>query len=207
MIIFSLLGCDAFHLFPEEDSGVETVEEDTVVLNPIADIDWTEEKLLITIQNGSGYTFTFGIAETSTECKVDTQYGCWTAEDCGSGYLSPQGDYPHQAYCHNLSEVGGELEYSESIYSVIAELNENYVVPGKETAFPAPTEDDSYEFQVTYYLQAVENGSAGAETECWVWGLDPDHFADRNCKVPLPMSGTSTQQFILPLNSNTASRE
>ena len=200
MIIFSLLGCEAFYLNPEEDSGLDSAEEDTIVLNPVADIDWTAEKLVINIENGSGYEFTFGIAETSTECGIDTQYGCWTAEDCGSGYLSPQGDYPHPAYCHPLSEVGEELDYSESIYSVIAGLNENYVVAGKETAFPAPTEDVSYEFQVTYYLQAVEIGNAGSETECWVWGLDPDHFSDRNCKVPLPMSSTSTQRVVLPLD-------
>ena len=202
MIIFTLFGCDAFHLFPDEDSGVSSVEEETAVLNPIADIEWTDEKLIISIENGSGYEFIFGIAETSTECSVDTQYGCWTAEDCGSGYLSPQGDYPHQAYCHPLSELGGELEYSESIYSVIAGLNDNYVVAGKETAFPAPTAEESYEFQVTYYLQALEIGTSGSETECWVWGLEPDHFSDRNCKVPLPMSNHSTQRFILPLGSN-----
>ena len=202
MIVLYLIACESFHLFVPEDTGFDSGIEEEITLNPVADINWTDEFLGISIENGDGYEFYFGLAETSTECSINTQYGCWTAEDCGSGYLSPQGTNQHNPYCHKLSEIGEELEYSESLYSVIARLNDNRVVPGEKTAFPAPTEENSYEFQVTYYLQAIEIGNSNAEPECWVWGLTPDYFSDRNCKVPLPMSNNSSRRVELPLNSS-----
>jgi len=204
MMILYLMACKTFHLFMGDDTAVDTGPAVEIQLNPVADIDWAQDGLRINLENGDGYQFAFGIAETSTECGIDTTHGCWTAEDCGGGYVSPQGTNAHPMYCHPLAETGGLLGYSEGLYSVIAGLGENYVVPGQKTGFPAPmcsdetltTKDDcenggsvwtTYEFKVTYYLQAIEIGNSNVETECWTWGYDPDHFAERNCKVPLPM--------------------
>jgi hypothetical protein len=204
MILLTFLACETFHILVPEDTAVITDSAEETRLNPVADIDWTADRLLISITNGSGYEFKFGLVETSTECSIETQYGCWTAEDCGSphsvhtgGYTSPQSDpnLDHGSYCHPLSEIGTDLVYSENLFSVI---NGDEAIGEGKTAFPAPTEELSYEFKVTYYLQATEIGGS-SETECWVWGLDPDHFADRNCKVPIPMSNGSTRQVTLEL--------
>ena len=202
MLLFTFLACDTFYILVPEDTAVETDTAEETRLNPVADIDWTADRLLISISNGSGYEFKFGLVETSTECSIETQYGCWTAEDCGAphsvhegGYTNPQGTITHNSYCHPLSEIGTDLEYSENLYSVI---NGDEAIGEGKTAFPAPTDETSYEFQVTYYLQATEIGGT-SETECWVWGLDPDHFADRNCKVPIPMSDDSTRHVVLEL--------
>ena len=197
MIVLYLMACDAFHLFVPEDTGGDSANTEEMVLRPVVDIDWLPNVLSISIENGVGYTFAFGLAETSTECSIDTEYGCWTAEDCFTGYLSPQGTNLHNSYCHPLSEIGKTLEYSADLNAVISRQGEDSVAEGGQTAFPAPTEEESYEFKVTYYLQATKVGDPNAETECWVWGLDPDHFEEKNCKVPLPRSSNSSRRIQL----------
>ena len=184
--IITILGCEQFHLFVEEDTGIDTAEE-TIVQNPTIDINWGSNSIDIEIQNGSGYDFEFGITESTTSCSIDTEYGCWTAEDCLSGYITPQETFSHPPYCHTLLDSGGSLTYSSSLMGVITGTVDDYVIPGERTAFPAPTEELSYEFSVTYILKATSTG-ADPVSECWTWGVNPDHFSSENCKAPIPIS-------------------
>ncbi len=208
---FTLLtGCEQFHLFVEDDKATDTAEEE-LTPNPSIDLEWGETGIDIVITNGQGYEFEFGIAESSSECAIDTEYGCWTAEDCISGYQTPQDSFAHSPYCHSLSDIGGSLRYSDSLIGVITGTSPDYVIPGEQTAFPAPTSETTYEFSVTYYLKAVSTGS-DPTIECWAWGLNPDHFSSEGCKAPIPIALPSahpedsvhlrTQRWSLPLNDH-----
>ena len=196
-------GCDQFYLNGDQDIVVDTGEED-LTPNPTIDLEWTDAGIDIELRNGSGYEFRFGIVESTDNCSINTEYGCWTAEDCINGYISPQESFAHPVYCHPLSQSGTTLEYSDSLVDVITKTDE--VIQGVKTAFPKPTEDSSYEFGVTYYLQATSTG-ANPTIECWVWGVDPDHYTDEGCKSPIPVrldildSHPKHQRFVLPLES------
>jgi len=200
------IGCEQFHILVDEDTAVDTAEE-VLVPNPSIDITWKPEGLELLIANGAGYEFEFGMVESSTECSIDTEYGCWTAEDCISGYISPQETFSHIPYCHPLEDVGDTLDYSSSLIGVITGSVDDYVIQGEQTAFPAPSDDMSYEFAVTYYLKAISTGS-DPTIECWAWGVNPDHFASEGCKSPIPVRLDSTdtissirhQKWELPLS-------
>jgi len=201
------MGCEQFHLFVDEDTAVDTAVEE-LTPNPSIDITWGEEGIELVIENGTGYEFEFGLIESSAECAVDVEYGCWTAEGCISGYITPQETFSHPPYCHSLSDIGGTLAYSSSLIGVITGNSTDYVVQGEQTAFPAPEDDSSYEFSVTYYLKAVSIG-ANPTIECWAWGVNPDHFASEGCKAPIPVAldlNTSPrhQRFSLPTGLDDA---
>ena len=186
-ILLQFIACTTFHLFEDEAVIMDTGDE-ILTPNPTVDLDWNLDALHITFANADNYEFRLGIAETSNECSIDMEYGCWVAEDCLHGYLSPQGNFPHPSYCHVLPGGESTLEYSNSLFGVMSGQNGEMVIPGSKTGFTAPTDEFSFEFQVTYFLQATQAGSN--EVECWVWGNDPDYFRDQNCKVPLPISQT-----------------
>ena len=188
MFFIAFAACAPFHLFVEDDTATDTAQTE-LTPNPTVDIDWLADHLAITITNGQGYAFEFGLTESSQECSIDTEYGCWTGEDCFSGYVTPQGTYAHISYCHPLREDGGELEYSTGLIEVITGSNNSYVIPGTRTAFPSPNANQSYEFEVTYFLRATSVGS-NPVTKCWAWGKDPDHFLSLNCTIPLPIDNT-----------------
>ena len=196
-------GCEQFYLNVDEDTAVDTGEEE-LTPNPTIDLEWTEAGIEIELRNGSGYEFQFGIVESTNECAMDTEYGCWTAEDCVNGYITPQETFAHPVYCHPLSQSGTTLEYSDSLVDVITKTDE--VIQGSKTAFPKPNEDSSYEFSVTYYLQATSTG-ANPTIECWSWGVNPDYYTDEGCKSPIPVGLDSQethpkhQRFNLPLQS------
>lgn len=196
-------GCDQFYLNVDEDTALDTGEVE-LSPNPTIDISWTEAGIEIQLSNSAGYSFTFGIVESTAECAVDMDYGCWTAEDCLNGYSSPDGDFIHSVYCHPLDHSGTTLEYSDSLTEVIQGRDD--VIQGTKTAFSAPTDDSTYEFSVTYYLQAVATGS-NSTVECWSWGVNPDYYVNEGCKSPIPIRFDSTafasrqQRFELPLPS------
>ena len=170
-------GCEQFYLNGDKDTALD-VDEVELSPNPTVDITWTETGIQIDLQNDDGYIFTFGLAESTSECAAEDNYGCWTAEDCISGYISPTGLYSHTVYCHPLEESRTTLKYSESLVKVITKEDPAYiiekqgnispqpveyrVIPGSQTAFPAPNADSSYEFDVTYFLRAVVTNDAFA---------------------------------------------
>ena len=177
--------CDRFPVGQEEDTATDTAQttEESDHL-PVADVNWNQDGLQLTILNGENHDFYFGLVESTESCRDDTAYGCWTGENCGdsTGYMSLDEEIQLGPYCHPAGITGVNLFYSESIYAVIT--GNDYVAQGQQTAFPAPTEEESYEFSVTYYL---EDGITG---ECWVWGVDPTVFEERSCKYPLPVAGS-----------------
>jgi hypothetical protein len=191
LVSLSLLfasGCEQFYLNVDKDTAVDTGEE-ALTPNPTIDLSWAETGIEIELNNGSGYEFVFGMVESTTECSADTEYGCWTAEDCINGYITPQETFAHPSYCHPLSQSGTTLEYSESLVAIITKTDE--VIQGSKTAFPKPSEDNTYEFSVTYYLQATSTG-ANPTIECWSWGVDPDYFINEGCKSPIPVRLNTT---------------
>ena len=226
LVSLSLLftaGCDQFYLNVDKDTALDTGEVE-LSPNPTIDVSWAETGIEIELSNGTDYEFTFGIVESTAECAVDTDYGCWTAEDCLNGYSSPDGDFIHSVYCHPLDHNGTKLTYSKSLTKVITRddptihrdphnaqslfsgIAEYSVTPGSQTAFTAPTDEFTYEFSVTYYLQAVGTGS-DSTVECWSWGVNPDYYVNEGCKSPIPIRLDSTalssrhQRFELPLQS------
>jgi hypothetical protein len=198
IVLLSLTtGCEQFHLFVDEDTAVDT-GEDLLTPNPSIDVTWADGGIEIVIDNGTGFDFQFGIVESSQSCSIDTEYGCWTAEDCINGYITPQDTFAHAPYCHPMGDSGATLAYSESLIDVITSTTGNLVVPGVQTGFPMPTEESTYEFEVTYYLKAVSTGANPTE-ECWTWGVDPDHFSDAGCKAPIPIRLDWNTNGIFPV--------
>ena len=193
-MLLLLIGCANFGFdWFSDDTATDTGDGVDLLPNPTADIDWDAERFRLTITQGDNYSFRFGIAETSAECGINTDVGCWTGEDCGSGYESPQGTFIHSATCHPAVANGTlELEYSTSLEDVIIGNNEQYVAAGQKTAFPAPTAEQSYEFSVTYFLESQNMTSQ--EVQCWVWGSDPDYFATRGCRTPIPLRPTTSNE-------------
>ena len=206
LVSLSLLfapGCEQFYLNVDEDTALDTGEEE-ISPNPTIDLSWNEGGIDIVLSNGSGYEFTFGLVESTTECAADTEYGCWTAEGCINDYITPQETFAHQSYCHPLAQSGTTLQYSESLVAVITKTDD--VIEGTKTAFPAPTDGITYEFSVTYYLQAVSTG-ANPTIECWSWGVDPDYYTNEGCKSPIPVRldeaehSAQRQRFELPVRN------
>ena len=196
-------GCEQFHLFMDEDTAIDTAEEEQVS-NPTVDISWEDTGIAIEIENGFGYEFTFGLVESTPECAADVEYGCWTAESCISDYITPQETFAHPRYCHSIDQNGTTLAYSESLAAVITASTSEGVIPGSKTAFPMPTESKTYEFDVTYYLQAVSTGE-NPTIECWAWGVNPDYYIEEGCKSPVPVAldqdtPMHTRRFRLPIH-------
>ena len=142
--------------------------------------------LRIKASNFAGYgNIQFGIIESSDECEADLLDGCWTGEDCYNGYPAPEGLEGLSRYkaCHDIPNTDSEfgdtyfissLRYSSEIENVVtlddAIENTNVPVGNGNTAFPAPTGDDSYETKVTYYIKAEMIGEEGENPErCWTW--------------------------------------
>lgn len=96
---------------------------------------------------------TFWFGMAETDCGGPAF--CWTGEDCATGQ-------PEHLYCHPASSEGVALGYSR--YGDVSE--------GEETAFSGPGDADA----ITHYVES-------AAGECWVWGHDPSHYADRDCAV------------------------
>ena len=190
MIWALLLACNS----DNADSALDTAvaEDSGPIPNPLADIDWLEDKLVLTIQNGDGYDFYFGLVESTENCSQDTTYGCWTAENCGEeAWTSVNGTFTRGPYCHPAGDIGVSLDYGDGIMNAIN--GSSFVANGQQTAFPAPTEEDSYEFKVSYIL--IDRISQ----DCWAWGVDPAFFADQNCKYPVPTSLETPNRFRLEL--------
>ena len=164
------------------DTALDTANADTgPTPNPLANVDWLEDQLVLNIQHGEGYDFTFGIIESTDSCEQDNTYGCWTAENCGEdAWSSISGLFTRGPYCHPAGDTGLSLDYGEGLMNAIN--GSTFVANGQQTAFPAPTVEESYEFKVTYIL--IDRISQ----DCWAWGVDPFYFADQNCKYPVPTS-------------------
>ena len=131
--------------------------------SPIADVDWTEDGVVLNITGGNGYNFNFGIVQNDDSCVFSADSTnelddiCWEGEAC----LELTGN----AICHPAGSSGVVLDYTPNGFSDDADINE-----GDNTAFP----NDSYEFLVTYYLYDTVSEA------CWVWGLDTTYFTDQN---------------------------
>ena len=187
MLVFLLFGCDSIP-FLSKDTATATTDTASASgepPNPLADIDWNADQLVVKISQSDPefHSLVFGIVEQTDECLNDTVFGCWTGENCDSstGYVSPDTSINRGPYCHPLNLDGVILSYSESLEAVINGETGNNVVPGSRTAFPAPTENESYEFKVSYYIGNLSNG------DCWAWGTKPEIFESQGCKYPLPI--------------------
>ena len=196
---------EQFYLNVDKDTAVDT-EPEEIPLNPTIDITWAQTGIDIEVKNGIGYTFTFGIIESTEDCANNEDYGCWTAEGCLNAYSTPEGaeEHQHPSYCHPVGDVGGNLQYSESLENVIQNID--FVTPGSKTAFPAPTDENTYEFGVTYYLRAVSTSSNPTD-KCWSWGVNPEYYTEAGCISPIPvrLQPTETsprrQRFELPIQN------
>lgn len=78
----------------------------------------------------------------------------WYREDC-------IGD---KSTCHQFGPEGVELETVSQV---------NQVEPGRRTLLWT----DAGQVATTYFLEAL------TLNRCWVWGHDPEHFAERGCEV------------------------
>ena len=190
-----LFACDSLSFLSSDDTDTATTEPTGPTVNPVADIDWNEDGLVLSIQNGENLQLVFGIVETTTECAGDAVYGCWTGENCSetSGYLSPDGTNIGP-YCHSVGATELRLNYSLDLTDVMDGVTGTNVIPGTRTGFPAPTAEESYEYKVTYYLNNINS------QDCWVWGVDTSYFEDKNCTFPVPVSNVDspqTMRFIL----------
>ena len=100
------------------DTALDTATADTgPIPNPLADVDWLEDQLVLNIQYGEGYDFYFGIIESTESCAQDTTYGCWTAENCGEeAWSSVNGSFTRGPYCHPAGDSGLALDYGDGDY-------------------------------------------------------------------------------------------
>jgi len=184
MVLFSFWACNIMTgIDTGEDSG-NGAETEEIVFPPVADIDWTNEGIVLTISNGEGRDFQFGLVESTDACSIDNDFGCWTGENCDAttGYVSIDEETSLGPFCHGAGTLGVQLAYSSGLSAIMGGIE--YVTQGQQTAFPAPNEENSYEFKVTYILEDNVSG------DCWVWGVDPDYFEAKSCKYPIPVSRT-----------------
>ena len=142
-----------------KDSGMDTGGSSAALE---FDIAWGSTSLDLTIMNGDpNADYYFGVAETNDGCRA-AEYGCWTGEDCYLGY-DLQSANSTLAYCHPSSSTGVSLSYEGDPNS----LNE-----GSDTVFTS-----DFEGQVTFYVEDYTSGM------CWVWGAEPDYYADLGCTI------------------------
>jgi hypothetical protein len=136
---------------PKQDSGWG---------HPWAELHWSTAQLQVEVHNREeGAEYHYGLAETHPMCGTDAgimEGSCWTGEDCHRGFHSEESSY---AYCHPVDE-GTSLAFIEDPVGL---------AEGAETLF-----SQNYVFLVTHILMA----STG---ECWVWGLEPDHYQELDC--------------------------
>ena len=129
--------------------------------HPWVEVSWGASKLEARVHNREpGVSYQYGIAETHPMCS--TQAGivegrCWTGEDCHRGFQADSGSYQ---YCHPADEDLA-LDYAD---------DPGLVSEGQTTLF-----SQNYAFLVTHILLA----STG---ECWVWGLEPEHYEELDCE-------------------------
>ena len=204
-MIFFILACgeEEHDIKDGTESEPSSEETTTGIYNPTAQVEWGTDQLSLYMSNTAGYDFYFGIVESTEECKQNIEYGCWTGEDCNATepYVSSDESIILGPYCHPTDGDGASLtlNYSSGFDSIFQGIE--VVSGGVQTGFPAPSQNDdtgstdidSYEFLVTYYLEDRISG------KCWSWGIDPGYFKDRNCNLPVPTSGWSTNSHTVIL--------
>ena len=174
MLLLSVLsGCGEFP--PGGNTDPVTLESDTEVEVPTAQVTWSEDGVTITLQNTSGMNFTeFGIAQNDSRCLFDEDEGvspgCWTGEDCLNGDLTSD-ESTSLSLCHAIGTRRTlTLEFIPDGIDMAVNDGDLQAVNGQYTAFP----DASYENLVTYYLKE-------ADGQCWRWGLDTSYYAGLGC--------------------------
>ena len=154
----------ALAMFACIDEGKETGGEETgteEVADPTASIsvDWGADSVTLTlaVENGlEGASYFWGIAETSGSC-LDSEWGCWTGEDCFRGFDTESGNL---TYCHPVDATGGNLSYGAT---------PDGVAEGMDTVF------GSADFSSVTTHIVDDQGSA--EGPCWVWGADATYYS------------------------------
>jgi len=155
--------------FPPTGYTCPQDDADTGSTTPVAQVTWEADTLSLTITDGIGYDFWFGMVQNDEECVDDKMAAdgdtiCWEGEACLSSGI-----------CHPAGSSGITLEYSKGgVSGALAGTTD--VNPGSNTAFA----DSTYENLVTYYLEDRRSAQHG----CWVWGLDVNYYLELNpsCK-------------------------
>ena len=142
------------------DSGVvDTDTEEAADPTATAGVSWGADSvtLELTVTDGlDGAEYFWGITENSGSCL--TEGGCWTGEDCFAGYIQDTGNV--LAYCHPITETGGNLAYGATT---------DGVAEGMDTVFSG----DQFSSKTTNIVD--DRGSA--EGPCWVFGADTSYYS------------------------------
>jgi len=144
------------------DTGGEEADADTDAdtdADPTFAVSWGASSLTATATDFDGAFF--GMAEDNASCNsADSEYGCYTGEDCAYGYDNPVTGSTFGPYCHPLSSGTVTLTYSGSCE----------VTEGSETCFP----NDGYSGLTAYYFEA-------ADGSCYTGGTNPDYWSGFGC--------------------------
>ena len=139
----------------EETDTEETGTEETGSVVPAVELGtaWGDDSVTLTITNGAeDASYFWGIAETTGDC-LDSEWGCWTGEDCFQGFEA-------YTYCHPVDATGGSLSYGAT---------PDAVTEGTDTVFGSADFD-------TITTHIVDDQSS-AEGPCWVWGADTTYYS------------------------------
>ena len=128
-------------------------------------VQWGSDSLRATVvDGGEGFDWAwFGMAEHNASCSSpDSEYGCYTAEDCAYGYDNPVTGSTFGPFCHRMVDESITLTYSDDCT----------VIEGYQTCFPS----DDYAGLTAYYFEAWDG-------RCYTGGTYPAYWAGFGCTV------------------------
>ena len=135
---------------PPTPLPTSSISTDTDIVEPElgAAVDWGDDAVSLTIENGS--------EEASTGyCRNSRLNDPWTGEDCYGGYELGG----TLSFCHFAAD-GGMLAYGAS---------PSDIVEGATTVFGSA----DFGALTTHILDDIATGGS-----CWVWGEDTSYYAD-----------------------------
>lgn len=138
--------------------------ENTDAVNVTVTVDWGDTQFTMAVAPSGAYQL--GMAETGGSC--GDSVSCWTGEDCFDGFSTPDGTLLGP-WCHAVTDGAVSLEYGGDYTDLAA---------GTTVFQPA------FAGTVTYVL--LPEGSTRGTEPCWVFGHDPDYYADLGCTVLVP---------------------
>jgi len=143
-----------------DDTGGAEADADTDAdtdADPTFSVSWGSSSVSATATDWDGGFF--GMAEDNASCNAaDSEYGCYTGEDCAYGYDNPVSGNSFGPYCHPMSD-SVTLTYS----------GDCTVTEGSETCFGT-----SFSGLTAYYFEA-EDGT------CYTGGTYPEYWSGFGC--------------------------
>jgi hypothetical protein len=136
----------------------ETEYEDNFDEETVITVNWNSAGVTLELENSDQEgRYNWGLTENTGGC-LDSEWGCWTGEDCHMGFDLTSGG--NLSYCHPVGEGQNTISYGSTPDSVRE---------GSSTVFG----NAQFRTVVTHVLD--DYSSFEGET-CWTWGADTTYY-------------------------------